>query len=358
MRREESINIRLAFHSFVGNELFHLPLKRKKEDFYQDLHNLFDGYRTTLKEILIDEEMIEMKKLCDGILESLKQYHNGLPHKAYGSFEKLMRILEKRGNQLVVFQKSSRDSLFDFDDPLRLYRVRKLTEEGTTTYERKDIFHTPFSLREKISTCRYSISGYPCLYLGTSLELCAKEIENDSEGLEIASRFKMNRNINANGNVNIRVLNLGIKPQDFHFKHNDVYLRGNSINDSFQRKYLLWYPLIAACSFMSKNKKNPYSPEYVIPQLLMQWARGRYANSSRHSELIGIRYFSCASVASSELGFNYVFPVSGQTEGDPDAEHCYVLRNAFLLTQPIRMEGKNYGIFQKKIDSDKLLQYL
>jgi len=196
------------------------------------------------------------------------------------------------------------------------------------------------------------------MYLGTTLELCAKEIENESQGYEIASRFKMNRNMTANGNINIRVLNLGIRPQDFHFEENKVYLNGTIMNDSFQRKYLLWYPLIAACSFMRKDKKNPYSPEYVIPQLLMQWVRGRYANDAQQRELIGIRYFSCASVASSKLGFNYVFPVGGQTEDDQNAEHCAILRNTFKLTKPIRIGCNDYAIFQKMLDSDQLLQHL
>ena len=125
IRREESITISLAFHSFVGNEAFHRPLVRENEDFYKNLHNLFDEYRTILEIVLNDEKMTQIDNLCYGILESLNQYRNGLPHKAYESFEKLMRILEKRDNQLVIFQKSSWDSIFDRNDPLHLYRFGK-----------------------------------------------------------------------------------------------------------------------------------------------------------------------------------------------------------------------------------------
>ena len=44
-------------------------------------------------------------------------------------------------------------------------------------YEIEDIFHIPYNLRAKISSNRYSISGYPSLYLSTSLELCKQELK-------------------------------------------------------------------------------------------------------------------------------------------------------------------------------------
>lgn len=42
-------------------------------------------------------------------------------------------------------------------------------------YSRTRVLHTPYNLRSKVSTSRYSIAGYPSLYLGTSLQLCCKE---------------------------------------------------------------------------------------------------------------------------------------------------------------------------------------
>ncbi len=45
----------------------------------------------------------------------------------------------------------------------------------------------------------------------------------------------------------------------------------------------------------------------------MQWVRSEIDQSGYgdYNQLIGIRYFSCASVRASDIGFNYVFPTSG-----------------------------------------------
>ena len=51
----------------------------------------------------------------------------------------------------------------------------------------------------------------------------------------------------------------------------------------------------------------------------------------RYNQLVGIRYFSCASVKASEMGFNYVFPASGKQTKD---SFCPTLSRAFKLTKP------------------------
>ena len=109
--------------------------------------------------------------------------------------------------------------------------------------------------------------------------------------------------------------------------------------------YLLWYPLIASCSFIRINKNDPFAAEYIIPQLLMQWVRNEMGNSTNHinntsdteheyEQLVGIRYFSCASVKASNMGFNYVFPTSGRQKSN-SLPYCPVLAKAFSLTEPV-----------------------
>lgn len=46
---------------------------------------------------------------------------------------------------------------------------------------------------------------------------------------------------------------------------------------------------------------------------------------------IGIRYFSCASIRASDMGFNYVFPASGKHTKE---SFCPTLSRAFKLTKP------------------------
>ena len=233
------------------------------------------------------------------------------------------------------------------------------------------MFHAPYNLRSKVATCRYSIAGYPSLYIGTSLELCCEEIHvNPEYDRVLASMFKLERSIE-HSNTNIRVIELGIKPQDF-LENDDIRneskrrrIDRNLLHGSLVRTaYLLWYPLIAACSFIRTNKNDPFAAEYIIPQLLMQWVRAEmiqdgksdcgdcsdccndyYIGCEEHKrkrtkrrckrfdQLTGIRYFSCASQRASDLGFNYVFPTSGEPISE-SVQYCRILSKAFKLTVP------------------------
>ena len=184
---------REAVYSIMQEKIFHLPKLRSGKDYYSDVKCLFEDYQTSIKEILSNGEFNEVECISTGILETIKAYNNGLPHQAYEKFKAVMETIKG----LRVLQKSGIYTEYDNDkdDPLRLYRVRGVSEYRK--YGRMEIFHTPYYLQGKVATCRYSISGYPSLYLGTSLELSLKESKLQYDSVVIASRFKMNRDPNA-----------------------------------------------------------------------------------------------------------------------------------------------------------------
>lgn len=341
------------FLSIMQEDIFHLPKIRSEKDYYSDVEVLFEKYHGKIKGLLGLSELKKIEGISTGMLEVIKAYNDGLPHRAYEKFETVMENIQK----LRTFQKSGIYTKYDLDqnDPLRLYRVRGVSEYRK--YRRMEIFHTPYYLQGKVATCRYSISGYPSLYLGTSLELCLKESKLQYDSVVIASRFKMNRSTRHNGNINIQVIDLSVKPQDFLTKspreRNLEFFRND--NAEFAKQYLYWYPLIAACSFIRKSKSDPFSPEYIIPQLLMQWARERYVSTGSQKELVGIRYFSCASRETAEMGFNYVFPVSGEKDETLSNDYCSVLANSFELTQPIIIEKEKLDFYQKSMENDRSL---
>lgn len=105
-------------------------------------------------------------------------------------------------------------------------------------------------------------------------------------------------------NVHFSTIELSIKPQDFVNSENFKQEPGGHISRKtlesklYRHNYLIWYPLIAACSFIRANKKDAFAPEYIIPQLLMQWIRylmdSDYKKGGQYN-LFCIRYFSCAS---------------------------------------------------------------
>lgn len=333
---------------FADKKLF-LPIRWDGNDFLQTLNGLFDYYINKIKNIQkngdgisVDTEVI--KRACKLLTKSVSHYLNGFPSKAYNSFKKSMTIF--MGKPLKVYQKSDVDQFSNSNkDSLKLFRVVLVNDNKP--YERKRVFHTPYNLRSKVSTNRYSIAGYPSLYLGTSLDLCCKELQfNPHQDLALASIFKFERTLE-NSNIMIKVIELGVKPQDFiDDERNDVTINygykrriDKSLLDSSNVRdaYLLWYPLIAACSYIRDNKKDPFAVEYIIPQLLMQWVRSEIAsqnNKDKNSQLIGIRYFSCASERASNMGFNYVFPTSGEQKSS-ELPYCSVLAKSFYLCKPV-----------------------
>lgn len=340
-----------GFKRIFNERQFELPIRWCGGDYAQFLEGLYKQYLNCLcknsknygcilylnncNNCVIDDCIIpNIKYICDNIVKTVRIYNNGLPASAYEFFNRVMKKLIK--TPIKIYPKSGWTKAFEDNDPLRLFRVVNVNED--TVFPRSRVFHTPYNLRSKVSTCRYSIAGYPSLYLGTSVELCLNELKcNPQTKISLCSRFQLDRNLTKN-EYEINVIELAIKPQDFfnYSGENNIvnrgrYIRGGLLLDSEVRKsYLMWYPLIAACSFIRAYKSDPFAPEYVIPQLLMQWLRNW--NKDNH-KLFGLRYFSCASKRASERGFNYVFPTSGEEHG-MIKNYCAVLVDSFKTSLP------------------------
>lgn len=342
-----------AFRNMLNDEALFLPIRWNGSDFGTTLNNLLNHYIKQLESLSdnpqsnnnsIQVDLIDIKRVCGLLLRAVNHYLNGFPAKAYSSFERAMHLLMI--NPLRIYQKSVMEqfeiagSRYRKDEDLNLFRV--VPVQDNKPYTRTRVFHTPYTMRSKVSTSRYSIAGYPSLYLGTTLSLCCEEIHmNPHQNFALASKYKLERDIEYT-NTNIRVIELGVKPQDFleieyTNEHHDRQLAKDLLNNNnVKSSYLLWYPLIASCSYIRTDKKDPFAAEYIIPQLLMQWVRNEICikGNDDYDKLVGIRYFSCASVKASDMGFNYVFPTSGNAKS-ANLPYCSVLAKAFRLTNPV-----------------------
>ena len=184
------------------------------------------------------------------ILDILDVYHSGLPSESFRRFETMMLKLIKAGRVPRTGQTGPKETANS------LFRIRGA--DMKTSYRPRDIFHVPTNLRHKISSMRYSIAGYPSLYLTDSLLLAHHE--TNSPNPMIASHFVKRRSV---------LLDFGIRPDDFDFVG-----RGNArVSNDFIMNYLYWFPLLLACSFIRKYPTDPFSDEYVIPQMVMEWLR-------------------------------------------------------------------------------------
>ena len=344
-----------------------LPKTRGNCGFLEDLRNLYDlyldlirqnsiGYSIKTNNISVNTEHV--KEICDKICGVVDAYLSGYPSLAYNRFTRLMnKFFSKSKYQLKVYEKSSTCGLTeDSEDKLNLFRVRKM--DNGLFVDRSELFHVPKESRNKIGSTRFSIAGYPSLYLSTNLELSWNEARKPDDCA--ASLYKIDR---TQREETIKVIEMAIKPQDFsdevrervNDEDFDYGLRTfKNWNTNFNKKgfretYLYCYPLIAACSFIRADDDNSFDAEYIVPQLLLQWVR---RNSNKN--LCGIRYFSCRDVVSSNMGFNYVFPAMNfDFESSYKHMHyCSILQNSFYLTMPESINGHPKAT-QKRLISRK-----
>lgn len=339
------------FKCIIDQPQFALPIRWDGRDFESALQQLLDDYCEAVfakmhKGWETDKDpenrlrdwaaFQDIDQICSYLKQCVSQYHLGFPSRALSFFQKIMDILVNV--PLNVSEIGKREALH-LKNNLDLFRLRAAGDRAK--HKRKEMFHVPASLRSLVSTCRYSIAGHPSLYLTDSIELGVAEFDGDENAL--VSRYQL---VDSKEEVSrIGILDLAIKPQDFVRETDEINWRRRSVHQNahlddkmVQNCYLMWYPVIASCSFIRAYKSRPFAPEYIIPQLLMQWLR----NYGNDNGLMGIRYFSCASMRASNLGLNYVFPTYNTAY---ENEYCSVLQSNFELTEPVYY--KDFSTFKE-----------
>lgn len=275
---------------------FELP-RRHEKSFEKELGELFDTYQERVERAIESRDPSMSwaysnfpddgtRRICDGILSALQSLHDGFPSKAYKTFAKMMddltdaiplpRVRDAFSADPLTYKEHNRVRPLSPESPRtedaamaeQFYRVRSVSYGST--FPRCEIFHTPANLRDKISTTRYSIAGYPSLYLADALELSMQEMGKPYHS--IASCFEITGTCESESAL---VIDLGIRPQDFLFPEMDPPKDGTTeeLGVLYTCRYVFWFPLLAACSFVRENPSSSYSDEYAIPQLLMQWLR-------------------------------------------------------------------------------------
>ena len=254
-----------SFRELFADEKLHLPIRWDGGDFANTLNSLLKHYVDRIEKLMVavprnaiclGVDIERLKIICGFIQQAANQYLNGFPSKAFNFTKECMILLMKK--PLKVYYKSISEH-FSYsrkgsrEDRLNLFRATCVPDNKA--YDRTRVFHTPYTMRSKVSTSRYSIAGYPSLYLGTSLELCCEEIHmNPHNGYTLASMFKLERRLDRS-RTRIEVIELGIKPQDFLSDSGVIEGNKRSIAEGLLEKqwireaYLLWYPLIASCSY-------------------------------------------------------------------------------------------------------------
>ena len=151
--------------------------------------------------------------------------------------------------------------------------------------EAYELFHIKENRRSIIGAYRYSVPGFPCLYLAGGLELAWFESGMPRQ----FSYCKMN--IAVDGKDALRLIDFSNRPMDLLA---NIYIEIKNAEDdvirqteilNYLQNYILTYPLAAACSVIVQDRNTKFVEEYILPQMLMQWIR----ESDKYD---GVRYKS------------------------------------------------------------------
>ncbi len=286
---------------------------RKDNSYESELTRLLEKYREILKQysqdgkrsIYQDEYIFKyMKKIIPKIKKLADLYLKG-------------NIIDFNKVSLSLFNAQSNNETASAWFPTTTirkdslwYRARK--PDLVKRFVREELFHVPFQERGKASSDRFSLPGYPCLYLGKSLK-CV-DVETGVSGIKAVSCFKLLQDI---------------ETYDFTF------FSPEDQNDNKRLiKNLMTYPFKIASSIQTiddeKHKDEGFKAEYIIPQLLLHCVikqRGTGGN------IKGILYSSTKDISNqidAPILYNLVVPTTFNREKG----YCSNLNTYFSITEP------------------------
>lgn len=256
----------------------------------------------SFSEIKINKEEVitETNNVKTIILSSIQSFLSGDVFGAVNEVDKLVSDL-----RIIPINK---DKIF--------YRGRSC--DFNYLLKKEEMFHIPLNNRYLVKNQRYSLSGFPCLYLGETTYTCWEELERPDFG---KTNFVALKNLE-----NILVYDLSFPSKIL------------SIND------LVVIVIIIATSFQT-NKSYDFKPEYIFSQtFLHNLIKNRLSKKS--SEIIGLIYHSVfmyksdiqlfamsnnLSEADLKIYKSYVFPIINTDS----VVFCETLSKLFSMTNSI-----------------------
>ena len=154
-----------AYPLYSGKNVMELPLYFAfGKSFNDNFDNFTSQYLENLKGNDVDSDTVN---LVDDFIKNLRttiiEYLNGKLATAYSTFKDSMEPIKE-----ILPVKTVQSGTF--------YRMR--AEGGIS--EKNEYYHLPFDKIHLSKSERFSIEGYPCLYLGYSKHVCEIEISSGS----------------------------------------------------------------------------------------------------------------------------------------------------------------------------------
>ena len=199
----------------------------------------------------------ELSIFFDGIKNTYKLWISGETYLAIQKFEKLLK-----DNKLLE------EDTFNITEKI-FFRGRDSKNRILNKYE---MFHIPYDKRYLVGNQRFSLSGFPLLYLNSSIKgvLSELNIEKDEKDKKYAfSSFHFNEGA--------KIYSLDT-PFRIYFEKNSRIIKEPSFSSENLKKIILKLILASVCLFEKRvshknqedNGINIFYEEYIIPQALTQ----------------------------------------------------------------------------------------
>ena len=260
-----------------------------------------------------EEAINRIKQLCSGINRAIDREYQGMRHSAYTSIKNQLDGYS-RNSKVVIEGLAYSKNIKTICANTVSYRMRQVGLEKQQSLARKDLFHIPMDKKGIVETQRFSVPGYPCLYLSSRVYGCWEEMGRPDFGTIMVSKFV--------SQTDFEVLDLRIPPK--------------KLWDSDMVSCALFFPLVIASMVQVKNSKDSYKPEYLIPQLITEWVISYNRKHKGEKEIIGI-LFTSTRKNKEDFDFpddyydNYAIPV---LEPLTSKNYCKTLSKIFKLTNP------------------------
>ncbi len=303
-------------------------------------------------------EICDIVKLnIDSVLDIIKYYENADLKTAQEEFDILMSRMKDDifissidDHVQITIKEQTFWTGFRITPGYRYFRVRPSEYESYTISQNADeLFHIPLSKRAYSNNERFSLAGFPSLYLSTMLPLAWQECGYPQKYYYSEYQFENSYDFTIENRLvekELRFLSL-YSPDEIcnwgtsvKYNHFDIWLE-------VVTKYLKSYPLILACSFVNQSGKVPYKQEYIIPQMLMQWVQ------RNNSTVQGISYFTCVDTSMWSrqwCAYNIVIPAVAPYD---DKMYSNILRDKFCWTVPqfftVPIADKEYNEHDREI---------
>ncbi len=301
-------------------------LQQYYKDFLSDLEEIINhSYPNDVPDFFYNslsaKFLPRIKSECEIILDILKLDQKNWQTEKRKKFNELMHLLIDCGafRELHIQEESL------------MSRIR----QGSGPYDRKDMFHIPFSQRQFSSSQRFSIPGNPCLYLsvfpgrklwmGEMFEL--SWMESGMPKVFNGCLYKTQKKL-----VFLHFAKKG-------YTYLNEYKNAETEDEKRDRleaiaQYLLTFPMRAACFISIKNKHSQndvrYYEEYSFPQLLMEWIQ-------KNKSFDGVAYQSASSLSQVKkvTAYNIAMPIR-----DVDSTDGYDinLKESFKLSTPEKID--------------------